>query len=236
MGYDFMAISAGPLFSINPSISFHVKCETEEEVDEIWKKLLVGGTVLMELGTYPFSKRYGWIQDAYGVSWQIMYTEGDLGQRIIPMFMFTQNVCGKAEEAMAFYASIFPASSSKVLSRYIQGELPEKEGTVKYGQLILVHREFGVMDSAHPHDFTFNEGISFVVTCKDQEEIDFYWKKLSAVPEAEQCGWLKDKYGVSWQIIPVSMGEFLTTNEAVQTMLKMKKIIIADLQHSFLQK
>ena len=74
MGYEFMAISAGPLFKINPSISFHVKCKTTDEVDAIWEKLLDGGKVLMELGEYPFSKKYGWIQDKYGVSWQIIFS------------------------------------------------------------------------------------------------------------------------------------------------------------------
>lgn len=230
MGFDFMAISAGPIFKINPSISFHVKCKITKEVDEIWNKLLPGGTVLMELEEYPFSKRYGWIEDKYGVSWQIIYTEGDLGQRITPVLMFTKNVCGKAEEAMGFYASVFKNSKSQILARYEKGEEPDKEGTVKYADLILEGQQFGIMESAGPHNFTFNEGVSLMVNCKDQQEIDYFWEKLSAVKEAEQCGWIKDKYGVSWQIVPANMGDLLNSEEAVQTMLKMKKIIIKDLE------
>jgi predicted 3-demethylubiquinone-9 3-methyltransferase (glyoxalase superfamily) len=232
MGYDFMAISAGPYFKINPSISFHIKCATVEEVDQIWAKLSPGGTALMELGEYPFSRRYGWIQDRFGVSWQVIYTEGDFDQRITPVLLFVGDVAGRTEEAIGFYASVFRDAKATVLSRYTAGEEPERPGTVKYAQLILYGQEFGAMDSALAHNFRFNEAISFIVNCKDQAEIDYFWGKLSAVPEAEQCGWIKDKFGVSWQIIPANMGELLAKNPAKTTpvMLQMKKIVIADLE------
>lgn len=234
MGYDFMAISAGPFFKINPSISFHVRCRTVAEVDQTWEKLSEGGTVMMELGEYPFSKRYGWIQDKFGVSWQVIYTEGDFQQRIMPALMFVGDVCGKAEEAMGLYTSVFKNAKSEVLARYEKGEKPDKEGTVKYAQFFLDGQEFGAMDSGWTHDFGFNEAISLIVNCKDQQEIDYFWGKLSAVPEAEQCGWIKDKYGVSWQITPVNMAELLAKNPAKTTpvMLQMKKIIIADLEQA----
>ena len=234
MGYDFMAISAGPFFKINPSISFHVRCRMVAEVDQIWEKLSPGGTVMMELGEYPFSKRYGWIQDKYGVSWQVIHTEGDFEQRIVPALMFVGDVSGKAEEAIGFYASVFRDASAQVLARYVDGEEPDRAGTVKYAQFILDGQEFGAMDSAWMHDFGFNEAISFIVNCKDQQEIDYFWDKLSAVPEAEQCGWVKDKYGVSWQITPANMAELMGRNPVKTTpvMLKMKKIIIADLEEA----
>jgi predicted 3-demethylubiquinone-9 3-methyltransferase (glyoxalase superfamily) len=232
MGYDFMAISAGPYTKINPSISFHVKCATVEEVDRIWEKLSVGGMALMELGEYPFSKRYGWIQDRFGVSWQVIYTEGDFTQRITPVLMFVGDVAGKAEEAMDFYVSVFRDARAQVLMRYVEGEEPDKAGTVKYAQLFLFGQEFGAMDSALNHNFSFNEAVSLIVNCKDQAEIDYFWDKLSAVPEAEACGWLKDKFGVSWQITPANMEELLARNPEKTTpvMLKMKKVIIADLE------
>ena len=231
MGYDFMAISGGPFFKINPSISFHARCRTVEEVDQLWDKLSPGGTVMMELGEYPFSKRYGWIQDKFGVSWQIIHTEGDFKQWVMPALMFVGDVCGKAEEAIGFYTSLFKNAKSEVLARYEKGEEPDKEGTVKYAHFILDGQEFGAMESARMHNFGFNEGISLIVNCKDQKEIDYFWGKLSAVPEAEQCGWIKDKYGVSWQITPANMGELIGKNPKKTTpvMLKMKKIIIADL-------
>lgn len=88
------------------------------------------------------------------------------------------------------------------------------------------------MDSAREHKFNFNEAISLMVNCKDQEEIDYFWSKLSAVPEFEQCGWVKDKFGVSWQIIPENMSELTKTPAAMQAMLKMKKIDIAALKNA----
>ncbi len=238
MGYNFMAISAGPFFKINPSISFHARCRTVDEVDQIWKKLSEGGTIMMELGEYPFSKRYGWIQDKFGVSWQIIHTEGDFQPRILPALMFVGDVCGKAEAAIGFYTSVFQHTKSEVLARYEKGEEPDQEGTVKYTQFTLDGQEFGAMDSAWTHNFGFNEGISFIVNCKDQQEIDYYWAKLSAVPEAEQCGWIKDKYGVSWQIIPANMEALMRKNPEKTTpvMLKMKKIIIAELEQAGAEK
>jgi predicted 3-demethylubiquinone-9 3-methyltransferase (glyoxalase superfamily) len=230
-GQEFMAISAGPVFKINPAISFHVRCKTAAEVDEIWQKLQPGGMALMDLGEYPFSKRYGWIQDRYGVSWQVIHTEGDFKQRIMPALMFTQDVSGKAEEALDFYTSVFPGASAQVLERYQKGEEPDQEGSVKYAQFILNGQEFAAMDSALIHEFSFNEAVSLIINCKDQTEIDYYWDKLSAVPEAEQCGWIKDQYGVSWQIIPENMDELMAKNleKITPVMLAMKKIIIEDL-------
>jgi predicted 3-demethylubiquinone-9 3-methyltransferase (glyoxalase superfamily) len=128
LGQEFNAINAGPYFKINPSISFHVKCGSVGEVDEIWEKLSEGGTILMDLGEYPFSKRYGWVEDRFGVSWQVFYAEGDFLQRITPILMFTQDVCGKAEEAMNYYGSVFPEASALVLARYDKGEEPDREG------------------------------------------------------------------------------------------------------------
>jgi predicted 3-demethylubiquinone-9 3-methyltransferase (glyoxalase superfamily) len=232
MGYEFMAISAGPYFKINPSISFHVRCKSVDEVDRVWERLSPGGMALMELGEYPFSKRFGWLQDRYGVSWQIIFDESNPAQRIMPALLFTQDGAGKAEEAINYYASVFPGSQAEVMARYEAGEEPDAPGTVKYAQWSVAGQEFGAMDSAHAHAFKFNEAVSLMVQCKDQEEIDYYWERLSAVPEAEQCGWVKDKFGVSWQIAPANMGELLARNPAKTTpvMLAMKKIIIAELE------
>lgn len=236
MGYEFMAISAGPMFQINPSISFHVKCRAVAEVEAIWAKLAPAGTVMIPLDEYPFSKRYGWVQDQYGVSWQIIFTEvGSVGADpdwpITPALMFTNAVCGRAEEAVEFYASVFPNSTAQILERYQQGEAPDEEGTVKFAHLTLDGQEFAAMDSAWPHDFSFSEGISLMVKCADQAEIDYLWEKLSAVKEAEQCGWLKDRFGVSWQIIPENLDEMMAVDPAKTTpaLLAMKKIVISDL-------
>ena len=247
-GQPFMAISAGPLFKFNPSVSFHIKCSTKEEVDAVWNQLSPGGKVLMPLDTYPFSERYGWLEDKYGVSWQVIYAGGSsIHQKFTPILMFVGNVCGKSEEAIEFYVSVFAnapgglqagETKAAVLSRYGKGEEPDKEGTVRYAHFSLLGQDFGAMDSARDHKFAFNEAISFIVPCNTQEEIDYFWGKLSADAEAEQCGWLKDKYGLSWQITPAIMQELLRGNDkeridrVTQAFLKMKKFDIAALKRA----
>jgi len=239
-GQSFMAISAGPLFKFNPSVSFHIKCKTKEEVDALWGKLVIGGKVLMELGSYPFSERYGWVQDKYGLSWQIIYAgNNEIKQKITPVLMFTGDVAGRAEEAINFYTSVFHNTTAQILARYGKGEEPDKEGTVKYAHVVLEGQDFGTMDSAREHNFGFNEAISFIISCDSQEEIDYYWEKLSAVPESEQCGWLKDKFGFSWQVSPTGLDEMMTKgtpeqiDRVTQVFLKMKKINLAELQKTY---
>ena len=240
LGQEFTLINAGPLFKFNPSMSFLVVCNTKEEVDELWGNLSNGGMAIMELGEYPFSEKYGWVQDKYGLSWQVIYM-GDrkIKQRIIPTLLFVGKQYGKAEEAMNFYASVFENARVGDILHYSKGEEPDTEGTVKYSSFILEGQEFAAMDSARDHNFEFNEAISFMVHCETQEEIDSYWGKLSAYPEAEQCGWLKDKYGLSWQIVPNLMDEMLKDNDekkiegVTEAFLQMKKLDIAKLKEAY---
>lgn len=238
-GLPFMAISAGPYFKFNPSISFHVKLKTKNEVDRAWKKLSKGGKVLMELGKYPFSERYGWIQDKYGLSWQIIYTKEEITQSIVPALMFTQDMAGKAREAIRYYTKVFPVSNIDVITEYGKNELNEKEDNIMYSEFSLADQKFIAMDSGFGHEFKFNEAVSFIVKCKDQKEIDYYWEKLSAHPKSEQCGWLKDKYGVSWQIVPTVMDEMMADKDpkriarVTEAFLKMKKFDIAKLQEAY---
>lgn len=239
MGQKFMAISAGPYFKFTPAISFLVACKTKEEVDQLWGKLSEGGMVMMELESYPFSERYGWVQDKYGLSWQIMYMgDREITQKIIPAMMFVGDVYGKAEEAVNFYLSIFHNSKIDHIMRYEKGEEWDKEGTVKYMEFTLEGQRFAAMDSGYKHDFRFSEAVSFIVHCDTQEEIDYYWEKLSAVPESEQCGWLKDKFGFSWQIVPRGMDEMLQSNDekkvarVTEAFLKMKKFDIEALKRA----
>jgi predicted 3-demethylubiquinone-9 3-methyltransferase (glyoxalase superfamily) len=240
LGQEFMLISAGPFFKFNPSISFLVACETKKEVDTLWKILLEGGTALMDLGEYPFSERYGWVQDRYGLSWQVMFPgRHKIKQKITPTLMFVGRQCGKAEEAINFYATVFHNAKVGDILRYNKGEEPDKEGTIKHAAFALEGQEFAAMDSARVHNFTFNEAISFMVHCGTQEEIDYYWEKLSADPKAEQCGWLKDKYSVSWQIVPKVMDEMLKDKDkeklgrVTEAFLKMKKIDIKVLEKAY---
>ena len=245
--YRFTSISAEPLFKFNPSISFMVNFDpskvkhAKERLEEIWEKLATDGTALMPLDKYPFSERYGWIQDRYGVSWQLIYTapEGKERPLIIPSLLFVGDVCGKAEEASDFYLSVFNNSRRGTVARYPEGMEPDKEGTVMFTDFKLEDQWFAAMDSAHEHNFNFNEAVSLMVNCTDQEEIDYYWEKLSAVPESEQCGWLKDRYGISWQIVPTRMEEMMSKGTPEQTaavtesFLKMKKFDLAELEKAY---
>ncbi len=246
-GYAFRAISAGPLFTFNPSISFMVNFDPSQDqeantrIDAVWAKLVDGGQVLMPLDTYTFSERYGWVQDKYGLSWQLILTnpEGEERPLIIPALMFVGDVCGKAEEASNFYCSVFPNAQRGAIARYPAGMEPDTEGTVMFTDFQLAGQWFAAMDSARMHDFTFNEAISFIVQCDTQADIDSYWEQLSAVPEAEQCGWLKDKYGVSWQIVPRAMEAMLASGDqekvarVTEAFLSMKKFDIAALTHAY---
>jgi predicted 3-demethylubiquinone-9 3-methyltransferase (glyoxalase superfamily) len=216
-----------------------ISCNSTEEVDDFWSKL-AGGKALMPLDSYPFSKRYGWTEDRYGLSWQIMHA-GDRGvtQRITPTLMYVGDVAGKAEEAVNFYASVFPNSKVGDIDRYGKEEEPNKEGTVRHAELSLNGYQLAAMDSARENDFGFNEAISIMAHCEDQKEIDRYWDALSAVPESEQCGWLKDKFGVSWQILPTSLDEMMAngTQEQIdrvtQAFLPMKKFDLAELEKAY---
>ncbi len=246
-GQSFMAINAGPLFKFNPSVSFIVNFDpsrdkrARETLDALWEKLADGGTALMPLDTYPFSARYGWVQDKYGLSWQLILSnpEGEERPFIVPSLMFVGDVCGKAEEAITFYGSVFKNSRLGIVARYPKGMEPDQEGTIMFADFMLEGQWFAAMDSAREHNFAFNEAISFMVYCDTQEEIDYYWDKLSAVPEAEQCGWLKDKYGLSWQIVSTAIDEMMAkgTKEQIdrvtQAFLKMKKFDLAELQKAY---
>ena len=235
-GQNFIAINGGPNITFTPAISFFVSCETRQELDELWKSLSNGSTVLMELGKYPFSEKFGWLEDKYGISWQLNLTVRP--QKIAPFLMYFGNQYGKAEEAMNFYISLFKQSSVINLEHYGDGE-NEPEGTVKRTIFSLEGQEFMALDSNMDHHFTFTPAISFVVHCKTQEEINELWEKLSKEGMPEQCGWIKDKYGVSWQIVPVILGQMLGDDDiekserVMKAMLEMKKISILDLRLAY---
>jgi predicted 3-demethylubiquinone-9 3-methyltransferase (glyoxalase superfamily) len=122
--------------------------------------------------------------------------------------------------------------------RYGKGEEPDKEGTIKYASFILAGQEFGAMDSAYDHKFGFSEAISFIIGVDTQEELDYFWEKLSADPKAEVCGWLKDKFGVSWQVSPKIIEEVMQSGDQkkidkiTQAFLPMKKLDIAKLKEA----
>lgn len=149
-------------------------------------------------------------------------------QKITPNLWFN----GNAQEAVEFYVSVFPNSKINSTAYYPEEGLLDFQKDLA-GKVLTIEFELDgqafTAINAGP-DFSFTEAVSFAVACEDQEEIDYYWGKLSKVPESEQCGWCKDQYGLSWQIVPKNMEELMKTPNAFPRMLEMKKIIIADFE------
>jgi predicted 3-demethylubiquinone-9 3-methyltransferase (glyoxalase superfamily) len=235
-GKKFMGLNGGPMFKINPSISFFVKCKSIEQTNDTWNKLSEGGTVLMPIDKYPWSERYGWIKDKYDVTWQVMFdTNNNASQSITPSMLFTNDVLGRAEEAIRFYTGLFPGSASGMMAHY--PETDAYAGKLMYAEYNISGYDMAAMDGPGGHDYIFNEGVSLVVDCSDQEEVDYFWNNLTANGGKESmCAWLKDKFGVSWQIVPKALVKLMNDKDkekagrVIQAMMRMKKIIVADLE------
>jgi predicted 3-demethylubiquinone-9 3-methyltransferase (glyoxalase superfamily) len=231
-GKKIMGLNGGPIFKINPSISFFVECRSLQETNEIWERLFDGGKALMAIDKYPWSEIYGWVQDRFGMTWQVMLS-GDAVDtlKITPSFLFTSQQFGRAEAAIDFYTSIFDHSAKDLLVLYE----PETEyaGKILFSRFTINQYPVIAMDGPGVHDYTFNEAVSFVVDCETQEEVDYYWNKLAEGGKESQCGWLKDKFGVSWQIVPAILGKLMSDREraprVVKAFMKMKKFDIQKL-------
>lgn len=236
-GQELMGLNGGPVFTINPAISFYVSCKAQQEIDNLYKKLSDGGSVLMELKKYPFSEKYAWVCDKFGVSWQLILTD-KTDQKVAPCLMFTGEHHGQAESAINFYTSVFKNSKLDYIVKYDHGELAP--GTVKHAGFKLDGQQFIAMDSPIEHPFSFTPATSFIVNCKNQSEIDEMWEKLQADGGSpSQCGWLTDKFGVSWQVVPSIMEEMMTDKDKARrdrvfaAVMKMVKLDIAALEAAF---
>ncbi|MGV3629745.1 MAG: VOC family protein [Bacteroidota bacterium] len=238
-GTEFQLINGGPVFRMNPSISFFILCDDDREAEDFWNALVDGGKVLMPIDKYEWSERYGWLQDKYGLSWQV-YTgaPNDVNQKICPSLMFVGEQHGRAEEAISFYTSVFKNSEVQGIMRYPAGGM-DPEGTVMHSQFKLGDYVMMAMDSAMEHKFGFNEGVSFIVNCRTQEEIDYYWTQLLDGGKVQECGWLKDKFGVSWQVVPVQLESMFTDEDqrrvdrVMKALMQMKKIDLPALENAF---
>ena len=233
---EFVLINAGDTYKPTPAISFFVNFDpstnddAREQLDTMWNKLTEGGEVLMPLDKYPFSEHYGWVQDKFGVSWQLILTNPDGEPRpvIVPCLLFSGENNNRAEEAINYYMETFENSKAGNIVKYETDTGLAKAGSIMYGDVQLDGCWLAAMDSPAEHAFNFTEGISLSISCKDQAEIDAFWERLSKSPENEQCGWCKDQFGVSWQVVPQNTGELLSRPGAFQNMMKMKKLVIAD--------
>ncbi len=234
----FIALNGGPLFKFTPATSFFVACHSEKEIDDLWKKLSPGGMIMMELDKYPFAKKYGWLQDKFGLSWQLFFNDGQYKQKITPFIMFVGDKCGKVEEAIKFYTSLFKNSHTNVIVPYEKGEDPAG-GTVKHASYSLHGEQFMMMDSGYDHKFTITQAVSYMINCQDQHEVDELWEKLSKGGQKQPCGWVLDKYGVAWQVVPTILDKLLRdknpekAKRVMEAMLEMTKLDIKKLQDAY---
>ena len=232
-GFRLSLINGGDQYAPNPSLScilnfdpllFGGEDQARAYLDELYERLS-GGGVLMELGEYPFSPRYAWVRDRFGMTWQLMLTDpaGEPRPFILPSFMFGDANHANAEEATATWIALFDDARRGALRRYEEGGLMEA-GTIMFTDFTLRGTWMAAMDSGAFHDFTFTPGVSMIISCRDQEEIDRYWTGLSAVPEAERCGWCVDRWGVSWQVVPDNIAELMADAATREKILQMGKI------------
>lgn len=229
-GQRFMGLNGGPMFQLNASISVFANFDNQASLDAAWNQLIEGGSALMPIDKYPWSERYGWLKDKFGLTWQLMLSDNNL---LLPSMLFSHTQFGNAQPAMQLYSSIFPSSGIDITELY-GPENPDQVGKLMFGQMHVMDNPLIMMDGPGDHYFQFNEAFSMVVECANQTEIDHYWNSLIANGGQEsQCGWLKDQFGVSWQIIPAALNKIMSQGKGqkvMEALLKMRKLIIADLE------
>ncbi|GAA4441958.1 VOC family protein [Ravibacter arvi] len=230
-----MILDGGPGFSPNQAVSYYVYCGSAEKLDRLYTALVTGGTVLMAPGKYEWSDRYCWLSDKYGVSWQLDADDAGSDQKIFPTLLFANEKRGRVKEAQQYYRQVFPEGKVLLEAPY-PADAGFPEGTLLFTQFALLDCKFNAMSSSIPHDFDFTEGNSFVVECASQAEIDYYWNELTQGGQESMCGWLKDRFGVSWQIVPRNIGTLMNHPQkgpaVVSALMKMRKIDVEVLKNA----
>lgn len=228
-GTKLMALNGGPTYTINPAISLYVYCGSEAEVLRLYNALSSNGNVLMPLGEYAWSKQYAWVADQFGVNWQLDVDDINASQKIVPSQLFGQNKHLAINDALAHYTAIFKPSSVLLTAPYPESD-DVPTGTLLFAQYKLLGFIFNAMSSNYPHAFDFTPAQSFVITCDTQEQIDHYWERLGEGGHYEMCGWLADKFGISWQIVPSILPQLIADPEkgrrVVDAFMRMKKFDI----------
>lgn len=246
MAYDFTienqafsAFNGGPDFTMNPSFSLMVSLDTADEVDALYNKLAEGGTDLMPLDTYPFSDRYAWVQDHFGLSWQLMLApDVPAKHKVRVSLLFAGQYCGQAEQALHDYAEIFQMAEPGHINYYQEGEAQDDRAKVNYSELNVGDQQIVFMDHGFGSDEEFSEAISFLIVAGAQSEVDYYWEKLSAHEESEAIGWLKDSHGIAWQVVPQAYFQAMETatdeqkKRILDALFKMKKMDVARIENA----
>lgn len=237
-GRRLQAINAGDEFTPTPGISFLLNLDpafrpdAETKIDAVWAALAEGGEERMPLQEYPFAKKYGWLKDRYGVEWQLMLTDPDGEPRpcLIPWLMFSGDAQNRCSEALARYTELFPNSSITTTAPYGQPTGNATAEALMFADVALDGQCFAAADDGSGGNLPFSEGVSLAILCDSQEEIDHYVSGLSRVPESELCGWVKDEFGVSWQVQPANLAEILQRPGNQQRLWGMKKIVLSEFE------
>ncbi len=237
-GQVFQALNGGPQFRPNPCISFFVQVQKEADARRLFAGLEAHGKALMPLGAYPWSPCYAWVEDRFGVTWQIMTGDFEAAPNIVPCLMFTGPQQGRASEAINRYLTTFANTRDIRREHYAVGEGPTQ--LLKHARFVIEGQEFVAMDSPIEHAFNFAEGLSLSVRAADQATVDRLWEGLTANGgEGGPCGWLKDSFGVSWQIVPEALVRLQSSGNApaagrmFRAMMAMGKLDIAALEEAF---
>jgi predicted 3-demethylubiquinone-9 3-methyltransferase (glyoxalase superfamily) len=228
-GQNFLALNGGPIFKFNESVSFFVYCDSNEEIENLYEKLSEGGNINMPLDKYDWSEKYAWVKDKFGISWQLDINKMNSPKKIVPALLFVNDKFSMVKDAANHYTKIFP--NSKIIFEFPNppiGNIPGE--TLAFAQFSLNGNLFNAMSGQGQHNFDFNEAISFIINCESQEEVNYYWEKLTEGGSESMCGWLKDKFGVSWQVVPTEMFKYINGNDkekssrAMNAMFQMKKL------------
>ncbi|MEB3222996.1 MAG: VOC family protein [Candidatus Sericytochromatia bacterium] len=234
-GQTFQALNGEAPIPLTPSLSFFVEADAADEVRRLFGSLAEAGEVLMPLDAYPWSPCYAWVRDRFGVSWQLrQVAAAPEGPRIVPSLMYSDAQRGRAREALALYTGLFP--DSEVLAVDHHGG---DEHLIALARLRLGTQPLVVMDSPIDHGFTFTEGLSLSVCCSDQSEVDRLWDALTEGGRPGPCGWLHDRFGVPWQIVPAALihlqrqGNDVASTRMFQAMLGMGRLDVAGLERAW---
>ena len=189
---------------------------------------------MMTLQKYPFAEKYGWVKDKFGMTWQlILGGSANDKVKIKPAFLFVGNQYGNALNAVTDYTNLFTASNIIYHQSYGENMPDNMQGKLMFSLFKIGDKDFVAMDGPGEHAYTFTEGVSIVVECETQADIDLYWNTLTKDGQESMCGWLKDKYGVSWQIVPTVLSKLMSdpnkSQQVTAAFMKMKKFDIQTL-------
>jgi predicted 3-demethylubiquinone-9 3-methyltransferase (glyoxalase superfamily) len=236
-GTKFMGLNGGPQFKFTSAVSYFVYCGgSKEKIDSLYEALSDGGKIVFPLEKYDWSPRYAWVEDMYGVNWQLDIEPINSEQKIVPCLLFGNAIISKVGEAMLHYTGIF--RDSMVLMQWpFPKEMNQPDGALLFAQFKLNNFIMNAMSSPNPLSYGFSEASSFVVECDTQEDIDHYWNRLlEGGGKESMCGWLQDKYGLWWQIVPSELPDLMsnpnTMNQVSQVVLRSKKFNLKELREA----